>query len=429
VLDWKAPVNVKGIQSFLGLANYYRKFIPNFSEIAAPLTQLTKKGIAYVWGDRAEAAFQALKVALTRAPVLRHPDPNREFIFSTDASLNGIGVVVQQEFDDGRHPVRYASRSLSKEEKKWAIRELEALAIIWAVEEFRTLIDCVPFTVETDHGSLKWLLETKTPGRLNRWALRLQEFIPYMTIVYKPGDENGAADALSRKHSYCPIDDPQVVELCQCEVGEVSEMHEELHQLGVLTRDPALGESCCCEQVRAVEQWEGLEPSCLAACQEFAWLSLCAVDIDKGLGEVYAKAPFIPGGRWGKHFRLEQERHPFYGKAIKFLEGTLEGKEAEDIEDKVRNYELSKGFLCRWVTTPISKRKKREAVTSLRVVVPTSLVSEVLDLSHKAPAAAHAKTAKMIGVLRRRFWWPGMREDVVTRKVLSRLSASPGCTA
>ena len=133
----------------------------------------------------------------------------------TDASKLGLGCVIEQEFEDGRHPIRYASRSLNRDEKKWAVRELEALAIIWALEEHRVLIDQTHFVVETDHGSLQWLLESNGPGRIGRWALRLQEFKPFMTIKYRPGVDNKVADALSR----CPLHQKGVSELCMCTVS------------------------------------------------------------------------------------------------------------------------------------------------------------------------------------------------------------------
>ena len=135
---------------------------------------------------------------MCNAPVLRFPNHDLPFKIQTDACEIGLGAVLCQEYDDGEHPVLYISRLLSEAERKWDTREKEALGVLWACEEFRPYIGGRNFTVETDHESLRWLLETRTAGRLARWALRLQEFLPQMKIVHRAGSKNGNADSLSR---------------------------------------------------------------------------------------------------------------------------------------------------------------------------------------------------------------------------------------
>ena len=130
IKDAEEPTTKKQVRSFLGLANYYRKFIPNFATIAAPLTDLTKKGMPnkVVWGPAQERAFKTLRDLLTSSPILRLPDLSRQFILRTDASDIGVGAVLLQQYEDGTFPVAYASKKLLKREQNYSVIERECLA-------------------------------------------------------------------------------------------------------------------------------------------------------------------------------------------------------------------------------------------------------------------------------------------------------------
>ena len=130
------PRDVTQVRQFLGLASYYRRFVPQFAKIAAPIHGLLKKENASAWTPECEAAFKKLKEALTSAPVLVYPKfgHEHEFVLETDASYVGLGAVLSQLQDDGKmHPIAYASRSLDPHEKNYAVTEIETLAIVWAV--------------------------------------------------------------------------------------------------------------------------------------------------------------------------------------------------------------------------------------------------------------------------------------------------------
>ena len=191
------PSNVKGIRRFLGIASWYRRFVPDFSKIAAPLNRLLKKGIAWQWSEEQDEAFRRLKDGLTSAPVLACPNFEKPFILQTDASDQGLGVALIQHDKDGDHVVAYASRSLTDSEKKYSVTEKECLAIVWGVEKMRPYLEGYRFTVLTDHQSLRWLHSIKSPsGRLARWSIFLQQFD--FEIKYRQGILNRVADALSR---------------------------------------------------------------------------------------------------------------------------------------------------------------------------------------------------------------------------------------
>ena len=197
VNKFPVPKNVKGIQSFIGLAGYYRRFIDNFSKIARPLTKLTKKDEKFSWSTEQQNAFETLKNKLTTAPVLQYPNFEQEFIVTSDASDYAIGAVLSQGTVGQDRPIAYASRVLSRAEKNYSTTEKELLAIVWAVKHFRPYLYGTKFKIITDHKPLTWLFSVNDPGsRLIRWRLKLEEY-DYV-ILHKAGKANANADALSR---------------------------------------------------------------------------------------------------------------------------------------------------------------------------------------------------------------------------------------
>ena len=198
VKNFPTPKTTENVRSFLGLAGYYRAFVKGFASIASPLTRLLKKDVSFHWHDVHQQSFDALKHALTHAPVLTFPDYQLPFIMCTDASGLGIGAVLMQQ-KEGHHPqvIAYASRVLTAAESKYSVTHLEALAVIWGLKHYRDIIYGYDITVHTDHSAVTSLFQTKNlTGRLARWFITLQQFNP--TLKYLPGRANSAADALSR---------------------------------------------------------------------------------------------------------------------------------------------------------------------------------------------------------------------------------------
>ena len=202
VRKFPRPRTVKNIKQFLGLAGYYRRFIPKFSMIAKPLTFLLKRGVRFSWTDTQQKAFDDLKDILCTFPVLQYPDFTQAFVVTTDASNYGIGGVLSQGNVGKDPPVAYASRTLSDTEINYSTIEKELLAIIFCVETFRPYLYGRRFTLVTDHRPLVWMHNIKNPGsKLLRWRLRLGEYD--YDVIYKKGSANSNADALSRN----PFDD------------------------------------------------------------------------------------------------------------------------------------------------------------------------------------------------------------------------------
>ena len=190
--DAKKPENATEVRSFLGMAQYSARFIPNFSTITEPLRNLTKKDSAWQWEESEETAFRNIQDALTEEVTTSFFDPQKETTIHVDASPVGVAGILSQE---GR-VVIYASRSLTTTEARYSQTEREALAVVWACEHFHTYISGAPVTVITDHQPLLGIWKKPNPPlRIARWGLRLQ---PYdIKLTYGPGKDN-PADFMSR---------------------------------------------------------------------------------------------------------------------------------------------------------------------------------------------------------------------------------------
>jgi len=197
IREFPVPKSAADIRRFIGMSQYYRRFIPNFSHIAKPLTMLTRKDVPFEWGTDQQMAFQKLIDVLTSAPVLAIFNPKVPCTIHTDASSVGIGATLSQRGKDGLdHPVEFFSRQLNEAQQNYNASELECLAVIEAVRHFEVYLN-LPFKVVTDHSALQWLLTLKKPkGRLYRWSVELSTF--NFTIEHRPGTSQAHVDALSR---------------------------------------------------------------------------------------------------------------------------------------------------------------------------------------------------------------------------------------
>ena len=197
VRDYPRPVTKRDVRAFLGLVGYYRRFIPHFATVAAPLTDLTCKcRLQHVtWNAETEIAFQKLKDLLVETPVLGVADPSRSYVLQCDASERGLGAVLSQADRQGdEHPIAYASRKLLPRETKYSTIEKN----VWpsALKFFHIYLYGQSFVIQTDHQPLAWLQRMKNSNsRLTRWALAVQPYC--LTLVHRKGADNGNADGLS----------------------------------------------------------------------------------------------------------------------------------------------------------------------------------------------------------------------------------------
>ena len=189
-------MNVKGIRSFLGHAGFYRQFIKDFSKVAKPLSNLLNKDVTFVFDEECMKAFNELKTKLVSAPVITTPDWGQEFELMCDASDYAVGVVLGQRKGKNFHTIYYASKVLNDAQMNYATTEKEMLAIVYALEKFKSYLVGSRVIIYTDHAAIKYLLnKVDSKPRLISWIL-LQEFD--LVIRDKKGSKNVIADHLSR---------------------------------------------------------------------------------------------------------------------------------------------------------------------------------------------------------------------------------------
>ena len=192
VKDWPAPTDVNQIRSFVGLVQYFRRFIKDLATHLAPMTALTKKDVPFLWSDACQAAFNHVKEALICAPVLAMPDVNKAFQVYTDASIHGCGGILMQE----GQVVAYCGKKFTKTQTAWTTTEQELYALVYALETWRCYLEGPPVELFTDHQPLIWLAtQPHLSRKQTRWVIFLQRF----DVVYKyvPGKVN-PADPVSR---------------------------------------------------------------------------------------------------------------------------------------------------------------------------------------------------------------------------------------
>ncbi|MGH0125953.1 UNVERIFIED_CONTAM: hypothetical protein FKN15_025173 [Acipenser sinensis] len=242
IKNWPRPINKKQVRAFLGIAGYYRRFVPDFATIAFPLTELTRNRCPLMvkWSPEAEKAFTTLKEALCSSPVLVVPDFSKEFLVQTDASEVGLGAVLSQEVDGVEHPIMFLSRKLEDREHNYAVIEKECLAIKWAIESLRYYLLGRQFTLITDHAPLTWMNQAKEKNaRVMRWFLSFQQY--KYSIRHRAGKLMGNADGLSRIHSFfSTVARPQKLELG----GEICNIMRGLVQNGRYIRAVLMANSC-----------------------------------------------------------------------------------------------------------------------------------------------------------------------------------------
>ncbi|KAF8754944.1 hypothetical protein RHS01_05434 [Rhizoctonia solani] len=199
VQEWPTPTKVKEVQSFLGFANFLRRFVANLSHMARPLHNLVKKDTVWKWEIKEQEAFQGLKDTITNAPVLCHANPSKPYFLETDASGAALGSILSQQQEDGRlHPLGFLSESFKGAEQNYNTHNKELLAIIRSFEYWRIFLEGTlhPITVFTNHCNLEYWKESRTFNCCHaRWHLLLAGY--NFQIVYQPGKQSGKPDTLS----------------------------------------------------------------------------------------------------------------------------------------------------------------------------------------------------------------------------------------
>ena len=370
------PTNLQSLRRFLGMTNYYRRFIHKYAEIADPLTRLLRKDALYKWNSDCQQAFDTLKQKLKSPPILRYPDFSKPFILHTDASIIGLGVVLCQEQDDKEVVIAYASRAVTKEERKWGITELECLAVMWGLKIFRHYIYGRTVTVWTDHSALT-SLKTKRDeltGRLGRWALKLQEYD--MNIKHRPGKTHCDADALSRMDTEGRIYNVNWYEKPILEI-RASKDKCKRHPLEKYQR---LGKDHTIYYVKGKkrkQQWT--EDKISMEDQQM----IRAQQEDEELGGIYD---------YLMNRRLPQDE-----------------RNQRKVIMEAAGYEINNNILYRTVPTPRMVQRKDVV---FRLAVPRIYIPKILKQCHNAITAGHLGVKKTYERISQQYYWRGMLNDV-----------------
>ena len=260
ITEMPKPQDVTQLRAFLGMVQYYAKFLPDLATHLAPLHRLLQKDVTWLWGAAEQTSFLVVKEMLLQDRVLMRYDPDSPLVLATDSSSYGLGAVLSHRTAEGvERPIAYASRSLSETEKKFAQIEKEALSLVWGVKKFQMYLEGRHFTLVTDHQPLKYIMDpgkavpVTAAARIQRWCLFLGAFS--YNIEFRGTKQHANCDGLSRlPQPSAPADKPDEVEIFHTTVVEALPVTE--HDLRMQTRrDPVL--SRVLELVQS--GWQGTE--------------------------------------------------------------------------------------------------------------------------------------------------------------------------
>jgi transposase InsO family protein len=352
IMSWESPENVHDVRSFLGFANFYRRFIKNFSKIVRPLVNLTKKGINFSWNVECERAFNDLKKRFTTAPILAHFDPDLECVLEADSSDHAQGGVLSQYDKNGvLRPIAYFSQKLNAAESNYEIYDKELLAIIRCFEQWRPELEgsTFPIQVLTDHKNLQYFMTTKQlTHRQTRWAEYLSRFD--FKITYRPGKQGQKPDALTRRTQDLPANSSDERIANRLRILLPPERFEKIRL--VFTRNDEFDDINLSENI---DKWD--------------------MDLDDLL----------------KH---EYEHDLWISEIMNAIKnGQRQHKDITLAECEIRNDRLY-------------YRQK--------MVVPNSdtLRYKILEFAHDSTVAGHPGRAKTYEIVQRAYYWPGMHDFV-----------------
>ena len=396
ILEWEPPPNLQSVQSFLGFANFYRRFIKDFSRLAAPLSHLTKKNVPFEWSSAAQGAFEALKECFATAPVLRIFDPEREGMLETDSSDHIVAGVFSQLFEDGLwHPIAYFSAKMQPAECNYEIYDKKLLAIIRCLKEWRSELEgsIKPIRIITDHKNLEYFMTTKRlSARQARWAEFVSRF--NFIIEYRPGKLNLRADALTRRAEDRPGENDSRKQMREQTLLKSEYLAPEVQEW-LSSRHPSPGPDLDLRPARASPAGSGEEEELFVASPGSSNDDAPGVDTSENSDD-----GSDPEGRALSRDELED----LFDRAYR------ESPQAQEVIQALQ------GGLRRLKKFPLGECSLREGRIYYRkqLFVPEldELRLQVVRSCHDLPAAGHPGEARTMKLVSRQYWWPNWTVDV-----------------
>ena len=414
VVNWPRPQSVHDVRSFLGLASYYRRFIHGFSQIAGPMTELTRSKAKWKWETAQEHSFLALKIALATAPVLRLPDFNHQFVVTTDASDVAIGAILQQDVGVGLQPIAFASRKLQQAEVRYSAYERELLGIVWAIGQWKHYFQGPhPIIVQTDHAPLRHLPnQASVNSRIWKWLSILQSY--NIDIQHIPGKRNPAdslsrqsvTDALVKKSSVHDANEAYVQQLRVPENATDVQIQEALTKLFQKNEGVNTNESVLKMSTKSIDQVQesvlNQYSSVPSRPSDQDQISVSKNNQDQVKIAVLRSGVILDVQFKNEVYSLLKSESPF-DEILKELEG---GR----IEIKKNNekYKIKKGMLV------VHREDQDSDVDYWRTVIPdsTSVRNFVVSEMHTVPYSIHPGIQRTLQKVRRHFYWKGMTSDI-----------------
>ena len=389
VVGWHTPRTVKQIRSFLGMVNYYGRFIKDLQGIAAPLHDVTKKNAKFLWGLPQQIAFDALKESLTSAPVLSYPMKEGMFILDTDASNTSMGGVLSQMQKDGsgqwvEKPIAYASRKFDERERKYCARRRELLAIIRMVKHFDVYLRGPTFLIRTDHASLRYIRTVQSlPAQFFRWIMMLEEYS--YKIEVRKGVDHANADGMSRGcHGKGCICDELVRYEKKYDIHAGQTLSEEESQVCVFECNPYVSRSmgAYCDNGSCVVQAFKLNP--IHSMKEIAERQRMCPDVGP-IYEAFQKDPlnaptwdsFSGNSTASKYYLSDWNRLVLYDNVLYRIWESVDGLH-----------------------------------TAKQIILPRCMISEMCAAVHDGKVTAHMGRRRTIHALQHFCYWFKMYRDV-----------------
>ena len=416
VKHWPTPTNKSEIRSILGLIGYYRKFIPDFSERASPLTNLTRKKAKFVWNEECDHAFQDLKDCLINSPVLAFPKCSGTFVLDCDASSFALGGVLSQLQDGEEKVIAYAS-TLNPAKQQYCTTKRELLAVVTFMKHFKHYLLGQKFIIRTDRAPLIWLRNFKEPeGLIARWISIIETFD--YEIHYRPGRHHQNADSLSRKPKRkCPNSSCSDCYPCTLKVSsdkdEGADNRQSVaktdviqdnisYQSPVTLSSPAPGP----EDRKAFAVTPGADGTYRST------ISPILPDIEPD--EIWDSRPnWLPV--WSHEELSQMQKDDDNIRYI--LENKLEGQKPV-LQEIPQINPVVKSLWYQWENLDVKndvlyrRWKDNKGDIVFQSVAPEDMRQLIFHNLHSAETAGHFGRDRTVEIIKRRFYWPGLKEDV-----------------